>query len=269
MRIFVPIKLFLCEECNDSIFSSHNSGNANILYDISMSTVDNEEFVATLDVKKVTWVHLDSGVYQAFAEMYVSCPLCDKKHELLYKIEAPKLFLKQNARCEMCNSILTLSNEEVFVEDVEGKEFIKLSGILYCDRCKNKTNIDIIKQLNILGEGTMRKDIAFTITVNNGQVIIAPDTAHIEATVCNEFDSNKFKQLFDDAKQEIKSHMQINSETKGDIESILDDIKGELEKAQPQKSVLRSILNGLTAMKGTVEFGAAVAAVIQFVQTLI
>ena len=43
----------------------------------------------------------------------------------------------------------------------------------------------------------------------------------------------------------------------------------ELNKENPKKEIIKSILTGLSVIKGTFEFGAALTALIQFIQDIL
>lgn len=60
-----------------------------------------------------------------------------------------------------------------------------------------------------------------------------------------------------------------SDEDKETLESSLEVVNQELASEQPRKGFLKSALNGIKAIKGTAEFGAAVVALVQFVQTMI
>ena len=59
-----------------------------------------------------------------------------------------------------------------------------------------------------------------------------------------------------------------NNEIEAINESV-DVIEDEVKSAKPRKGFIKTALTGLKAIKGTAEFSAAVAALIQFVQTLL
>ena len=53
------------------------------------------------------------------------------------------------------------------------------------------------------------------------------------------------------------------------LNSSLDVIEEELKSDKPRKSFIKTAITGIKAIKGTAEFGAAIAALIQFLQPFI
>lgn len=104
---------------------------------------------------------------------------------------------------------------------------------------------------------------SITITSNNGQVNVATDNATISAVQNNGVDIQQLKKLIDTVLKEAKSGMS-NEDTKT-VEESLEVIENELAKSEPKKGFLKTVMTGLQAIKGTVEFGAAVAALTQFI----
>jgi hypothetical protein len=113
----------------------------------------------------------------------------------------------------------------------------------------------------------MDEQIKYSITVNNGQVNLASDNATIHATQNNGIDVQQVKLFTDAVRSEVTSCL-----TDEEIETVndnLDIIESEAVKSGPRKGFLKTALIGLQAIKGTAEFGAAVIALVQFIQTLI
>ncbi len=267
MKIPVNISSLTCNECSISTRPKTSGGNANILYDVSMSTIENNTFIVNLDVKKIKWERIGENIYSASAEMLVSCPVCDKQHELLYKINAPKMFLEQNTKCKKCNNLMTFCNEKITVEDIDGQEYLKVSGFLFCKHCNSKEDINLAKTVSMFEGEKMNKDEQYKITINNSQIILAKDKAKVDATINRTYDTKEFKKLLSKAKDETKK---INNQnTKDSINKTLDSIEVELNKENPKKEIIKSILTGLSVIKGTFEFGAALTALIQFIQDIL
>ena len=57
----------------------------------------------------------------------------------------------------------------------------------------------------------------------------------------------------------------LSDEDKESAQDYLEVIEAELNKPQPKKSFLKTAMAGLKAIKGSVEFSAAVSAIMQFV----
>lgn len=111
--------------------------------------------------------------------------------------------------------------------------------------------------------------IIYNITVRDGQVNIANDNANISAN--NNVGSIDLNELFNllDAVRKEANNSYLSSEDMETVESSLDVIGDESQASQPRKSFVKTAIAGLKAVKGTVEFAAAVTALIQFVQPFI
>lgn len=109
--------------------------------------------------------------------------------------------------------------------------------------------------------------ISYVITVEKGQVNIASDSATINSnSVFNGIDTDKLPALI----EAIKSNSgQLSREDSEILERNLDVIEAEAKNAKPRSTLLQTAIKGLEAIKGTVEFCAAVATLVQFVQPLL
>jgi hypothetical protein len=106
-----------------------------------------------------------------------------------------------------------------------------------------------------------------TITVNNGQINLASDNAVINATINNGINQAELKVLLDKVIAESKMDLSDNDQVA--VQKTIAVVEQELSQDNPKKTVLRNILAGLQAIKGSVEFCAAVVDLMQFVQSLI
>ena len=103
--------------------------------------------------------------------------------------------------------------------------------------------------------------------INSNQVNIASDYATINAVQNNGLDMSQVKTLIKAVRQSIGTEM-----SEDNIESItesLDVLEEQLARPTPKRSVVKSLLTGIKAIAGTAEFGAAVTALVQYVQTVI
>ncbi len=108
--------------------------------------------------------------------------------------------------------------------------------------------------------------VSYSITVHNGQVNIANDNASISATNSIGVDAKQLAELV----QAIRSTATaLSPEDTEILDSNLEVIEEEAKADKPRKGFLKTALAGLKALKGTVDFSAAVAALVQFIQTLI
>lgn len=77
-------------------------------------------------------------------------------------------------------------------------------------------------------------------------------------------DTNELQNLINNVRNQIPQN--ISPEEKEEINDCLDNIESEVEKTNPKKSILRFAKKILIGIKGTAEFGAAIAALINFIQ---
>lgn len=111
--------------------------------------------------------------------------------------------------------------------------------------------------------------ITYNITVKDGQVNIANDNATINATnTVSGINVDELTQLMEGIKATAQNS-NLSSEDKEIVSSSLEVIGEELKTEKPRKGFLKTAITGLQAIKGTAEFGAAVVALIQFIQPLI
>lgn len=115
-----------------------------------------------------------------------------------------------------------------------------------------------------------KRDSRVSISMIDGtaQINVALDNSTIEAKQYVGFDKKRLEELLNN----VRVALSIDN-TDNDIEVVntnLEIIKDELlGKRKPQKRFLKVALKSLEAIKGTAEFGAAVAALIQFIQPLL
>lgn len=111
--------------------------------------------------------------------------------------------------------------------------------------------------------------IVYNITVKNGQVNIVNDNATLTASnTVNEIDLHRLSELL----EVIRKEADYSSFTANEIETVdssLEVIKEEMKVEKPRKNYIKMAISGLKAIKGTAEFSAAVAALVQFIQQFI
>lgn len=108
----------------------------------------------------------------------------------------------------------------------------------------------------------------FSITANgaNAQVNIANDYATIYATMNNSVDTAQLLALIEGVKQKAET---LSDDDREVVSGSLEIFNQELQTEKPRKNLLKSAISGISAVKGTAEFMAAVAALIQFLQTIL
>ncbi len=108
--------------------------------------------------------------------------------------------------------------------------------------------------------------ITYSITVTNGQAIIANDNATVTATNNIGVDATQMAALISDIKAAAQGLSAADAES---LSENLEVIEEEAKSEKPRKSFIKTAINGIKAIKGTAEFAAAVAALIQFIQPLL
>jgi hypothetical protein len=113
------------------------------------------------------------------------------------------------------------------------------------------------------------ENVSNSITVNNSQLNIANENAVINAT-------NTVNGLSIDELEKLISEIELAAEgsnlSSDDAEMLscnLEVIQEEVKADKPRVGFLKTAISGLKAIKGTAEFGAAVIALVQFIQPLI
>lgn len=107
--------------------------------------------------------------------------------------------------------------------------------------------------------------ITYSITVNNGQVNIANDNASITATNNIGVDLTHLETLLQNVRSTASD---IDGEDAEILTDSLEVIEEQIKSENPKKSFIKTALAGIKAVKGTAEFAAAVAALIQFIQAV-
>lgn len=108
--------------------------------------------------------------------------------------------------------------------------------------------------------------ITYSITVENGQVNIAHDNSTIIASNSVGVDAAKLKELLQAVRNTAEG---LTAEENDAMERNLEVIEAETQVEKPRKGFLKTAISGLKVLKGTAEFGAAIAALIQFIQPLL
>ena len=112
-------------------------------------------------------------------------------------------------------------------------------------------------------------NVTYNITVKDGQLNIANDNATINAAnTISGINVDELDQLLEGIKITAQKS-NLSPEDKDTVSSSLEVIGEELKVEKPRRGFLKTAIAGLQAIKGTTEFGAAVVALIQFIQPLI
>ncbi len=113
------------------------------------------------------------------------------------------------------------------------------------------------------------ENVSYNITVKDGQINIANDNAVINATnTVNGANIEDLTKLINEVKLTAEKS-NLSSEDAEMVSSNLEVIQEEVKADKPRVGFLKTAVSGLKAIKGTAEFGAAVVALIQFIQPII
>lgn len=108
--------------------------------------------------------------------------------------------------------------------------------------------------------------VIYNVTVQSGQAIIATDNATVTATNQIGVDTSKLEKLIAEVQAVANTLAPEDQETVADC---LEVIETEASVEKPKKGMLKTAIAMLNTVKGVSEFGAAVAALIQFISPLL
>ena len=108
--------------------------------------------------------------------------------------------------------------------------------------------------------------ITYNVTVENGQAIIATDGSTVNATNRVGADCVELLKLIAAVQNTTGS---LTPEDKEAVTESLEVIETEVSGGKPKKSLLKTALTTLNAIKGVAEFSVAVATLVQFVSQYI
>ena len=107
--------------------------------------------------------------------------------------------------------------------------------------------------------------VQYNITVHKGQVNIANDNAQLTATSTVGVEADQLDKLIRAIKDAARD---LSPEDQELLNDNLDVIQAEAGSDKPRKGFLKIAINGLKAIKGSVEFGAAVSSLLQFAEMM-
>ena len=111
------------------------------------------------------------------------------------------------------------------------------------------------------GESSLR----FSIEGGSNQINVANDNATIHATQNIGIDTSKLAVLIKALREQSKD---LTPEKKQSLEENLEVIQSEFLSGKPKKSFINTAITALKAINGTAQFAAAVAMLIQFLQSV-
>lgn len=108
--------------------------------------------------------------------------------------------------------------------------------------------------------------VIYNVSVHHGQAIIATDNATVTATNQIGTDAGELPRLLAEIKAFVPMLTPEDQETVSDCLEVI-EIETSVEK--PKKGMLKTAITTLKTVKGVTEFGAAIAALADFIGTLI
>lgn len=148
VKTSIPISKYLCYNCRNknNIGFSKDAGTVNIIYSVP-TEIAGEKLTVVVDVKKIKWKQVGIGMYQAYSEMKVECPLCDNFHNIQFKLKAPMLLIESSKRCSACDGKLKFVEDEIVIDDCEGSEKLSVQGKLICEKCYQVQEVKIVQKI--------------------------------------------------------------------------------------------------------------------------
>lgn len=148
VKTSIPISKYLCNDCRNknNIGFSKDAGTVNITYNVP-TEIAGEKLTVVVDVKKIKWKQVGIGMYQAYSEMKVECPLCDNFHNIQFKLKAPMLLIESSKRCSACDGKLKFVEDEIVIDDCEGSEKLLVQGKLICEKCYQIQEVKIVQKI--------------------------------------------------------------------------------------------------------------------------
>lgn len=149
---------------------------------------------------------------------------------------------------------LGYSSSSKYQDKIKGfNERFVMVLIRHVERYLTKIGIDM---------GIDEKNI-YNVTVQNGQAIIANDNSTVTASAHIGASASELEKLI--ASVRVATNTLASAEEKEVVSESLEVIETEAAAEKPKKSMLKTAIASLQTVKGAAEFGAAVAALIQFV----
>lgn len=174
--------------------------------------------------------------------------------EEIRNVYAVLRYLVENSNSVYSGVVMGYSSSSEWQDKIKGfNDRFVMVLIRHVERYLTKIGIDM---------GIDEKNI-YNVTVQNGQAIIANDNSSVTTTTNIGATASDIEQLI--AAVRTKLGTLTSEEDKETVSESLEVIEAEVAAEKPKKSMIKTALSSLQAVKGTVEFAAAVASLIQFV----
>lgn len=180
--------------------------------------------------------------------------LGETDREEIRNVYAVLRYLVESNSSIYCDVAMGYSSSSKWQDKIKGfNERFVMVLIRHIERYLTKIGIDM---------GIDEKNI-YNVTVQNGQAIIANDNSSVTATTNIGATAKDIERLI--AAVRTKMDTLTSDEDKEAAAESLEVIEAEVISEKPKKSMIKTAIASLQAVKGTVEFGSAVAALVQFV----
>lgn len=177
----------------------------------------------------------------------------DTEEEEIRNVYAVLHYLSDNNNSVYRGVAMGYSHSKNYQDKIKGfNDRFVMVLIRHIERYLTKVGIDM----------GIDEKITYNVTVENGQAIIATDGSTVNATNQVDTDGSELAKLIAAVQAATDS---LAPEDKEAVQESLEVIEAEASAEKPKKSMLRTALSTLSAIKGIAEFGAAVAALAQFV----
>ena len=177
----------------------------------------------------------------------------DTEEEEIRNVYAVLHYLSDNNNSVYRGVAMGYSHSKNYQDKIKGfNDRFVMVLIRHIERYLTKVGIDM----------GIDEKITYNVTVENGQAIIATDGSSVNATNQVGTDGSELAKLIAAVQAATDS---LAPEDKEAVQESLEVIEAEASAEKPKKSMLRTALSTLSAIKGIAEFGAAVAALAQFV----
>lgn len=178
--------------------------------------------------------------------------------EEIRNVYAVLRYLVENSSSVYHDVAMGYSSSTKWQDKIKGfNERFVMVLIRHVERYLTKIGIDM---------GIDEKNV-YNVTVQNGQAIIANDNSSVTATTNIGATANEIEQLITAVR--AKMDTLTSDEDKEAVSESLEVIEAEVISEKPKKSMIKTAIASLQAIKGTVEFGSAVADLIQFVGSML
>lgn len=167
-----------------------------------------------------------------------------------------------------------LAQRDVCQRADEIEQFKTKLSMIDCEKDElEKRHDDILCKIErAIGSSKMRENIkekgtsSIIIQGNVSQIVYAADSEQVVVNQNIGCNNEKIMELIENIRKVPTTS--ISADDLKSINESLNVIEDELKKKEPRKGSLKTVVKSLEAIKGTVEFGAAVTALIQFIMSM-